>query len=277
MTGPRVSLTKEQIESGAGAELLSLCQTVTADGSLSDEEVSALSQWLQDNRSAELPAIAFLVPVVEHIVADGVVTADERRQLFQAVERVLPQDVRGMSRAARLAREQIEKEQRKAELSASQAAEREERNRNEPVERFDFMVAGAKFEGRAKIIDREVRSGDPVLLQRDLGNRYSRNAVSILTQSGHQIGFVPEDDAGDLAPLLDSRHRYAARVKKILQGSSHQIPVIVADIYGPDSTAPALVAGVAVAQDDEVRAASIWKFALLLLVVMLVVGALIGR
>lgn len=277
MTGPRIALTKDQVETGAGAELLSLCQTVTADGSLSDDEVAALNEWLRQNASANLPSIAFLVPVVESIVADGVVTPQERRQLFQAIERVLPPEVRGMSRAARMAREQIEKEQRKSEASAARAAERAERERNGPIERFDFMVAGAKFEGRDKVIAREVRSGDVVVLQRDAANRYSRNAVAVLTQSGRQIGFVPEDDAEDLAPLLDAGNRYAARVKKILQGSSHQIPVIVVEIYGPDADADALVAEVAEQEPEPVGAASIWKHAMLLLLLILVLGALIGR
>ena len=38
----RISLTKTQRHSAEEAELLSLCQVVTTDGSLSDEEVSSL-------------------------------------------------------------------------------------------------------------------------------------------------------------------------------------------------------------------------------------------
>lgn len=39
---PRVSLTQAQVQAGLGAELLALCQTVTADGRLTDAEVAGL-------------------------------------------------------------------------------------------------------------------------------------------------------------------------------------------------------------------------------------------
>jgi hypothetical protein len=49
------------------------------------------------------------------------------------------------------------------------------------------------------------------------------------------IGFVPEDHAVDLAPLLDSGHKYIARVKKVLTGGRSPIPVAVVDVYRSDS------------------------------------------
>ncbi|MEO6112514.1 MAG: HIRAN domain-containing protein, partial [Nitrospiraceae bacterium] len=113
---------------------------------------------------------------------------------------------------------------------------REERERDSPIEHFDFMVAGAKYEGRPALIARYAQAQDPVFLSRDTANRNSRNAIRIVTTGGHHIGFVPEEDAIELAPLLDSNHPYTARIKKILSGSSHDIPVIVADIYRKDST-----------------------------------------
>ena len=65
-----ISLTKKQRQSAIGAELLSLCQTVTADGSLLPEEILALQGWLDENKQADLPAIAHLTGVIEVIVAD---------------------------------------------------------------------------------------------------------------------------------------------------------------------------------------------------------------
>ncbi|MEO5631502.1 MAG: ribonuclease H-like domain-containing protein, partial [Nitrospiraceae bacterium] len=126
----RVSLTKIQRATEDGAELLSLCQTVTADGALSDEEVQSLRDWLRSNSSSDLTAISFLFQVVEKIVADGIVTSDERHELFLAVERVLPQDVREMSRTARRAREQAGKEQKKLEAEQAKRMKREERERD---------------------------------------------------------------------------------------------------------------------------------------------------
>jgi hypothetical protein len=59
-TNPRLSLTRAQLHDGAGAELFSLCQGITADGRLSKDEVVALGLWLRRNRDAPLPGIAFL-------------------------------------------------------------------------------------------------------------------------------------------------------------------------------------------------------------------------
>lgn len=227
----RISLTKTQRASQIGAELLSLCQTVTADGSLNDEEVTSLREWLTAHAASDLPAIRFLAPVVEHILADSVVSAHERRELYLAIEKVLPPDARGLARAARIASEWTERQERTEVAKLLKDSERAARERNRPIERFDFMIAGAKYEGRPAIIKRHVRVPDEVQLVRDPDNRYSRNAVKVVTASGHHIGFVPEEHASDLAPLLDKAHPYLARIKKVLTGSTHPIPVVVADLF----------------------------------------------
>ncbi|GAC1382425.1 MAG: hypothetical protein NVSMB4_10710 [Acidimicrobiales bacterium] len=51
-TKPRESLSKTQIQDGIGAELFSLCQGITADGSLSKDEIVALGLWLRDNKDS---------------------------------------------------------------------------------------------------------------------------------------------------------------------------------------------------------------------------------
>jgi hypothetical protein len=235
-TTKRVSLTKAQRTTAVGAELLSLCQTITSDGSLSAEEVEALRDWLDANRTEELPSIDHLVTVVQQIIADGMVTAEERRELFKAIETVLPADVRSIAKNARRTVEQAEKDRLKLQGELKRQQAREERERNRPIYQLDVMVAGAKYEGRPQVIRRHVRTGDQVHLVRDPGNRHSRSAVAIHTHSGHHIGFVPNDDAVEIAPLLDEGHAHRASVKKILTGSSHPIPVVVADIYGRDAT-----------------------------------------
>jgi hypothetical protein len=113
--------------------------------------------------------------------------------------------------------------------------ERAERERNRPIEHFDVMIAGAKYEGRPAIIKRHVRVPGEVNLARDPDNRYSRNAITVVTASGHHIGFVPEEHASDLAPLLDRAHPYVAKIKKVLTGSTHPIPVVVADLFRHDA------------------------------------------
>src|SRR6266545_1302969 len=114
MTGPesgchpnrRLSITKLQRQSAAGADLIALCQTVTEDGSLSQEEVAALRQWLDDHASTELPARDYLCQTVERIVADGMITLEERRELYRAIETILPLDLRSPVSAKRREREQ---------------------------------------------------------------------------------------------------------------------------------------------------------------------------
>jgi len=220
----RLSLTKLQRQSAAGAELLSLCQTVTEDGSLSDEEVTALREWLDRNAAADLPARAFLGETVERIIADGKVTAEERDELYLAVEAVLPADIRGSVRAKRRTREE-----------AAEQARRVERGRREPLGSWDFMVAGVRHEGRPAVIARYVRSGQRLFVIRDRANRFSRNAVEVRLGNGMQVGFVPEEYAAEMAPLLDEGCVHTAYVKKILGRGAYPIPVVVAELYHPDA------------------------------------------
>lgn len=237
----RISLTKSQRQSAVGAELLSLCQVVTTDGSLSNEEVSSLRSWLQEHKGEDLPAIAHLSKVVETILADGRVTADERRELYIALEDVLPADIRAIAKRARRSVEEKEKDRLRLQRELEKERDRDERARNSPIETWDFMVAGSKYEGRPALIERYAQAAAPAYLVRDRGNRYSRNAVEVRTTSGHQVGFVPEEDATDLAPLLDAGHPYYAQIKKILTGGRYPIPVIVAEVYSKDAVVPHLV------------------------------------
>jgi uncharacterized tellurite resistance protein B-like protein len=239
--GRRISLTKTERQSAIGAELLSLCQVMTTDGSLSVEEVSSFRDWLREHKGEDLPAIAHLTKVVETIVADGRVTAEERRELYIALETVLPPDVRAIAKRARRSAEETEKGRLRLQRELEKERQRDERERNSPIGHWDFMVAGARYEGRPALIERHARTGAPVYLVRDPGNRYSRNAVEVRTSSGHQIGFVPEEDAADVAPLLDAGHPYIAQIKKILTGGRYPIPVVVADLYRKDAAVPSLV------------------------------------
>lgn len=237
----RISLTKTQRQSAAGAELLSLCQVVTTDGSLSEEEVSSLRGWLREHRNEELPAISYLTKVIETIVADGRVTDEERRELHIALEHILPPDVRAIAKKARRSVEETERDRLRLQRELERERQRDERQRDSPIERWDFMVAGAKYEGRPALIKRYAQGASVAYLVRDRANKFSRNAIEVRTMSGHQIGFVPEQDASDLAPLLDGGHPYIAQIKKILTGGRYPIPVVVADVYRKDARVHHLV------------------------------------
>lgn len=99
--GRSVSLTKKQLATAVGVDLLAMCQSITSDGSISSAEASALKRWLSNNADHDLPGISHLVPVVDRILADGIVTADEERELYSAIEAVLPPDIRGVAKSVR--------------------------------------------------------------------------------------------------------------------------------------------------------------------------------
>ena len=231
MSNRRLSLTKLQRQSAAGAELLSLCQTITEDGSVSEDEVASLRAWLEQNAATDLPAHQFLAETVQRIIADGKVTAEERDELYAALETVLPPDIRGSVRAKRRTREEAEKQ-----------ALRAERDRKHPVGTWDFMVAGVRHEGRAAIVARHASAGQRAFVVRDRANRFSRNAVEVRLENGMCVGYVPEEYAGEMAPLLDDGCPHMAVIKKILTGGSAPIPVIIANLYRADSGVSGLVA-----------------------------------
>jgi hypothetical protein len=212
----RISITKLQRRTAAAVELIALCQTITADGRLADDEIVAFKQWLTDNEHVDLPAKDFLALTVTKILSDGTVTDEERDDLYAAIETALPLDVRADVRARRRAGEDADREQRRIERNAAHAAAREARMRDTP-ETWDFMVAGSLYEGRPAVIERYARVGDPVYLARDPANRFSANANEIGLPNGMQIGFVPETDARDMAPGRPGaaerrwRSRYMAR------------------------------------------------------------------
>ncbi len=91
------ALTQPQL----GAELLSLCQTVTADGRLAPEEIAGLRQWLDDAEGAELKAARLLRGVIERVLVDGTITAEEHQEVYRAVEAVLPFEARQQAHAVR--------------------------------------------------------------------------------------------------------------------------------------------------------------------------------
>jgi DNA polymerase III epsilon subunit-like protein len=97
----RLSLTKRQLDEEVGAALLALLERIVADGSLSDEEIKDLTDWLLQNQGGDLPAIEHLIDVVKDIVADGKITDSERVDLFLGIEKVLPVTERRVAKAAR--------------------------------------------------------------------------------------------------------------------------------------------------------------------------------
>lgn len=287
----RLSLTKRQTAAGPGIELLALCQTVTEDGSLSDVEVGQLRNWLAENRAGDLPAIGFLTSVVETILHDGKVTKAERQELHRALEKVLPVEVRETAASRRRLAAAREREEAKSQKKAEKERQAQERLRDSPIGGANFMVAGVLHEGRDEVINEYARAGDRAYLIRDKNNRYSRNAIEIRLENGMQIGFVPEDDAIELAPLLDNGAHQTAMITKILDGRRGPIPVVDVDLYGADAQGSGLIAQsqaparamprrspVRISEETVPKPRSkTWRWVGLILLVLIVIWVLGGR
>ncbi len=141
----RTSITKLQRETAAAAELISLCQTFTEDGHLADEEIAGLRQWLTDHRGSDLPAIAFLLKTVDEILADGKVTPDERRDLYLAIEKVLPPDIRESVRGTRTSAEREAKEMSRPQKELVQERARRARDQTLPTGRTGTAATPSRF------------------------------------------------------------------------------------------------------------------------------------
>jgi hypothetical protein len=183
----RVSITKLQRRTAAAVELIALCQTITADGRLADDEIVAFKQWLTDNEHVDLPAKDFLALAVTKILSDGMVTDGERDELYAAIETALPPDVRADVRARRRALQNADREQRRIEREAARAA----RMHDTPLETWDFMVAGSLYEGRPAVIERYARIGDPVYQPPGAPRCSCRSRPSARTLEGRSTRIPP--------------------------------------------------------------------------------------
>ena len=99
------SISPVELDTAPGTALLRLCQSATADGRLSPEELEGLRQWLAADETAAMPAGRHLRSIVNKVLADGRVTPDEYQQVLRAVESVLPLEARLQALAARQAAE----------------------------------------------------------------------------------------------------------------------------------------------------------------------------
>lgn len=231
MSAKRLSVTSAQLESAVGLELVQVLETITADGKIDVRECDELADWLLKNQGSSLPAVGHLLEVLHRITSDGKVDADELAYLQGEVERVLPPEFRAAAKLARRKAWAEEKARRASQLEVQRQQVRELAS----VDRFDFLVAGVAYDGRAEFIAAEQGQleGAEVLFLRMPDNPYDANAVLVVSRGG-ELGYVPRDDAAVLAEMLDSGHRYRARVKKLWQGARNLMPVIEAQIYAPE-------------------------------------------
>ena len=158
-----------------------MLQSLTEDGDLTDVEIGQLHQWLNSHRDSDLPAIDFLVKTVEQILADDIVSTSERRELYRAIERVLPPEAR-----------QLAKEKRR-ESDKSKA--------DHQVRRFYSKVKGVTAKNRGggdrQSIIADCRAGEILTLEREPRNRYNKYAVLVRRLNGDAIGYLGDNIVGN--------------------------------------------------------------------------------
>jgi hypothetical protein len=71
---------------------------------------------------------------------------------------------------------------------------------------------------------------------RDRDSSQSPYAVEVRAANGKQLGFVPEQHAIELAPLLDQGARYRAHMASIHKGAHASLLIVQAYLYPPDAT-----------------------------------------
>lgn len=244
ITAPRkrLSLTKTDVQTTAGLELLQVLQSITDDGHVQEAEVHQLRNWLNQNAEVALPSREYLTHTINDVLKDGVITDEEFDLLHDAVLRVLPTELRAIATLRRRERRNEQREELKKTQREEKARKQEERDRNRPLQRADFMAAGATYGDDRRATCEGCCDDDPVTLEREPDNEHDTNAILVLDAAGNDLGYVPRDLAKDLAPLLDKGAKQDFRVKKLIETSrGFIIPVIVGALYRADAVVPAVV------------------------------------
>jgi hypothetical protein len=251
MAEQRVSLSKKQLATAAGAELLKLCQSIKSDGRLSKDDIINLANWLAANKQCGLPGVDYLYGVVERIVADKKVSADEMKELHAAIEKVMPGDARksavesrkGIEKAKKQKQEEIERAEKEAEKQAERLRKEQERERrrqewaNRP-QGFHSKIHGVTKRNddgsnRQTIIRDYVRPGMQLIVKREPDNPYDEFAISFwvktrtlgIFETERQIGYLDSCIASDLAPYLDKGGWTRITVKDVTGGGDRNYGV----------------------------------------------------
>ena len=234
----RMSISKADLQSGAAAELVSLIEDITADGKVTEEEVRTLHEWLADRDLSEMPGIVFLRGVMEAVLEDGHIDDSERIEIYKAVEKVLPIELRRQAKERRAAALVADKLEAKKAKEENRLKEWEDQRKSRPIASFDVMVAGCSY--RTDANNEYAKAGMTIFLAREPSNAHDSNAVMVLTTAGQHLGYIPRGEAAEVAPLLDKKCGYTATVKKVLSGRTCNIPVVLLNIYSEDSTVEGL-------------------------------------
>lgn len=98
-------------------------------------------------------------------------------------------------------------------------------------------VFGVSHHNRQEIIRKQIRPGQQLLLIREPGNPIDRNAIGVwvevkklLRRKRYQLGYLSEERAQLIAPVLDVGWPYTAVVDKVT-GGSREKPTRGINIY----------------------------------------------
>jgi hypothetical protein len=225
------ALTRPQLATELGAELLSLCQTVTADGRLAREEIAGLRQWLVDAEAAEMQAARFLRGVIERVLADGKITAEEYQEVYRAVEAVLPFEARQQAHAAREQAESSDLSARAQESAVPTVFAGAAQAGPTPTVDVTFMVAGVRKDGQPELIEQRASAGLAVTLELTAAGSHSDEAIAVKLPDGAQIGFVPAAESRQFLALLQQGGHYTAHIVRIRSSGRSPIPVVQARFF----------------------------------------------
>jgi ribosomal protein L37AE/L43A len=89
-----------------------------------------------------------------------------------------------------------------------------------------FRLSGVTYEGRQNIIA-NMSVYDQVSLKRDPKNHYDRNAIGVETSYGQNIGWIPKENAKNIAPSMDTGTQYFIKILRILGGNGYNFGVEV--------------------------------------------------
>ena len=234
------ALTRPQLATELGAELLSLCQSVTADGRLAPEEIAGLQQWLGDAAAVEMQAARYLRGVIEHVLADGRITPEEYQEVYRAVEAVLPFEARQQAHAARQHAETSDLPAPAPTSTGAAAVTGAAQTDLAPILDVTFMVAGVRQDGRPALIEQHASAGLAVTLDLATTGPHSGGEVAVRLPGGAQIGFVPGAEARQIVPLLQPGSHYSAHIVSVRSSGRSPIPVVRARFFpaGIEAVAP---------------------------------------
>lgn len=226
----RVFLTKPDLDTEAGQQLLDLTTHLAMDGELTLGEIKELGRWLRARRSnTSIAAIPYLNDIFDRITADNLIDRDELLELHLAIERVIPRASRGPLVEARKARQAERKEQRRRREKEQQKAERklqkeEDFARSMRIRHSFSKVAGVTFpnedDTERQAILKLCTPGEDLILQNDAYQEDGVFATKILRMDGQQLGHATEYLAEKIASQLEDGYNVVGTLTEVTGGTA---------------------------------------------------------